>query len=232
MHNYVSQLRKLLGGDIVRRNGTGYVIDVSPAQLDVDRFAALLESARTARSADTTAATVRDALALWHGDPLADVAGAAFAQPEIVRLRELRAAARELLFEAELAQHRYRETVPALEAALLGDPLRERLWWLLMTALHRSGRQADALRAYHRARQLLIEQLGIDPAPSCRNSSGPSCSTEPTAPTSSSPLAAPGRRRITRESPARRTQARAGRDPHLPGRTRGPAPAPRRTRHR
>ena len=163
LQNYISQLRKLLGSDVLRRNGTGYVIDVSPDQVDVDRFGALLESARTAQSADATAARVRDALALWHGDPLADVTGAAFAQPEIVRLRELRAAARELLFEAELAQQRYRETVPALEAALIGDPLRERLWWLLMNALYRSGRQADALRAYQRARQLLVEQLGIEP---------------------------------------------------------------------
>jgi len=135
LQNYVSQLRKLLGSDIVRRSGTGYVMDISPDLVDVDRFAALLELARTAQSPDATAATVREALALWRGEPLADVAGAPFAQPEIVRLRELRAAARELLFEAELAQGRYRETVPALEAALIGDPLRERLWWLLMSAL-------------------------------------------------------------------------------------------------
>ena len=201
VHNYVSQLRKLLGGDIVRRNGTGYLLDVSPDQLDVHRFAALLESARTARSAAATGAAVRDALALWHGDALADVAGAAFAQPEIVRLRELRAAARELLFEAELAQQRYRETVPALEAALLGDPLRERLWWLLMTALHRSGRQADALHAYHRARQLLIEQLGIEPGAELQKLQRAILQQRADSTDIVLPPPAPGRRRITRESP-------------------------------
>ena len=198
VQNYVSQLRKLLGGDIVRRNGTGYVLDVSPDQLDVDRFAALLESARTAsvggrdgrRGPRSAGAVARRALA--------DVAGAAFAQPEIVRLRELRAAARELLFEAELAQERYRETVPALEAALIGDPLRERLWWLLMTALYRSGRQADALRAYQRARQLLVEQLGIEPGAELRELQRAILQQRAEVVV---PPPAPGTARVTRELP-------------------------------
>jgi DNA-binding SARP family transcriptional activator len=198
LQNYVSQLRKLLGSDVVRRNGAGYVIDVLPDQVDVDRFANLLESARTAESAEATAATIREALALWHGDPLADVAGAAFAQPEIVRLRELRAAARELLFEAELAQQRYRETVPALEAALIADPLRERLWWLLMTALYRSGRQAEALRAYHRARQLLVEQLGIEPSAELRDLERAILQQRAEVLV---PPPAPGQRRVARELP-------------------------------
>jgi len=102
LQNYISQLRKLLGSDVLRRNGTGYVIDVSPDQVDVDRFGALLESARTAQSADATAARVRDALALWHGAPLA-VDGPAAAMvllrmgtgvedTTIVRFREVRVA--------------------------------------------------------------------------------------------------------------------------------------------
>jgi DNA-binding SARP family transcriptional activator len=198
LQNYVSQLRKLLGSDIVRRSGTGYVMDISPDLVDVDRFAALLELARTAQSPGATAATVREALALWRGEPLADVAGAPFAQPEIVRLRELRAAARELLLEAELAQGRYRETVPALEAALIGDPLRERLWWLLMSALYRSGRQADALRAYQRARQLLVEQLGIEPSAELRELERAILQQRDDVVV---PPPAPGKQRIARESP-------------------------------
>ncbi len=198
LQNYVSQLRKLLGGDIVRRSGTGYVLDISPDQVDVDRFASLLESARGAQSPDATAARVREALGLWRGDPLADVAGAAFAEPEIVRLREARAAARELLFEAELARGRHRETVPALESALIGDPLRERLWWLLMSALYRSGRQADALRAYHRARRLLIEGLGIEPGAELRELE--QAILRQRADVAVPPLA-PGRRGPVRQSP-------------------------------
>jgi DNA-binding SARP family transcriptional activator len=171
LQNYISQLRKLLGTDVIRRDGTGYRLEIAPDQLDRDRFVELVDAAATAHAAGDHAeaiARVREALALWRGDALADVAGADFAQPEIARLRETRAAATDLLFDAELALGRYRETVPALEAALATEPLRERLWWLLMTALYRSGRQADALRAYQRARQTLVTELGIEPGPELR----------------------------------------------------------------
>src|SRR5581483_5503786 len=94
---------------------------------------------------------------------LVDVAGEPFAGAEIARLSELRAAAVETELEAELAAGRHRDVIGRFEALLADYPLRERLWWLLVLALYRSGRQADALRAYQRARGRLRDELGIDP---------------------------------------------------------------------
>jgi DNA-binding SARP family transcriptional activator/tetratricopeptide (TPR) repeat protein len=172
LQNYVSQLRKVIAPDVLRRDGTGYVLRITPGQLDRDRFVALVEDARLKLAAgDSTAArtTADSALRLWRGDPLADVAGAAFAEPEVVRLTELREVARETLFEAQLALGGHRELVAALEATLAAEPLRERLWSLLMSALARGGRRADALRAYQRARRTLVDQLGIEPGPELRD---------------------------------------------------------------
>ena len=168
LQNYVSQLRKLVGADSVRHSNAGYVLEIAEGQLDRDRFVGLVDAAQASAALEVKVARAREALALWRGEALADVAEADFAQAEIARLSELRAAANELLFEAELARGNHRETVPALEAALVQHPLRERLWALLMTALYRSCRQADALHAYQRARQLLIEELGVEPGPELR----------------------------------------------------------------
>jgi DNA-binding SARP family transcriptional activator len=170
LQNYVSQLRRALGRDAVRTAGTGYAAG-DRLVVDVDELEAHLERAHAARTAGDTA-TVRDAaaaaLALWRGDPLADVAFEAFAQAEVSRLAELRSTALELQLEAEIATGRHDAAVASLERAVAAQPLRERLWWLLMVALYRSGRQGDALRAYQRARTVLGEELGIEPSPELR----------------------------------------------------------------
>jgi DNA-binding SARP family transcriptional activator len=166
LQNYISQLRKALGAGVVVTRGQGYALEVEPAAVDSVRFERLVDEARTAlQSADPAGAVdrIRRALALWRGPALADVAGDPFAQAEIARLDELRAAAVETELEAELAARRHREVIGRFEALLADHPLRERLWWLLMLALYRSGRQADALRAYQKARAHLREELGIDP---------------------------------------------------------------------
>ncbi|HZQ77740.1 MAG TPA: BTAD domain-containing putative transcriptional regulator [Acidimicrobiia bacterium] len=166
LQNYVSQLRKALGPGAVLTRGPGYVLDVDPADLDSIRFERLVEEAGAAlRAGDPAEAVeaVRRGLALWRGPALVDVAGEPFAGAEIARLSELRAAAVETELEAELAAGRHRDVIGRFEALLADYPLRERLWWLLVLALYRSGRQADALRAYQRARGRLRDELGIDP---------------------------------------------------------------------
>jgi DNA-binding SARP family transcriptional activator len=171
LQNYVSQLRKALGAERIVTRGPGYALALAPEELDAARFEAGLAEARAARAAGTSgraADLAQAALALWRGAPLADVASEAFAQPEIARLAELRLSAVELAAGCALEAGRHAELPPVLEASLAADPLRERLWWLLILALYRDGRQADALRAYQKARRLLTEELGIAPGPELR----------------------------------------------------------------
>jgi DNA-binding SARP family transcriptional activator len=170
LQNYMSQLRRALGADAVRTVGTGYMVG-DEVCLDISELEAHLERARSARDVgdvEAVRAAATAALALWRGDALADIASEPFAQPEIRRLAELRALAIELQLEAEISAGRHAAAVASLERAVADHPLRERLWWLLMVALHRSGRQADALRAYQRARATLGEELGIEPSAELR----------------------------------------------------------------
>ena len=172
LQNYVSQLRRALGPDVLRTVGLGYALATEWVSVDVDEFEAHVARAHAAREARDMVAVRKvttDALALWRGDPLADVAFQAFGRAETVRLRELRAVALELHLEAEVAGGGHREAVTDLEAEVANHPLHERLWGLLMLALYRSGRQADALRAYQRARATLADELGIDPGRELRD---------------------------------------------------------------
>ena len=170
--NYVSQLRKALGTNIVITRGPGYLLDTDPRNVNSVRFERLVEQGRAALQAgDPSHAgeAVSEALGLWRGPVLADVAAEAFAQAEISRLHELRAVAVELRLEAGIASGGHREAAAAGEAAVAEHPFRERLWWLLMLALYRSGRQADALRAYQRARTALRDELGLEPGTELRD---------------------------------------------------------------
>ena len=172
LQNYVSQLRKALGTNIVVTRGPGYLLDTDPRNVDSVRFERLVEQGRAALQAgDPSHAgeAVSEALGLWRGPVLADVAAEAFAQAEISRLDELRAVAVELRLEAGIASGGHREAAAAGEAAVAEHPFRERLWWLLMLALYRSGRQADALRAYQRARTALRDELGLEPGTELRD---------------------------------------------------------------
>ena len=114
---------------------------------------------------ERAAEKLREALALWRGPPLADLAYEPFAQAEIARLEELRLAALEQRIDAELAIGRHAELAGELEALVAEHPLRERLRGQLMLALYRSGRQAEALEAFRHARESLVDELGIEPDP-------------------------------------------------------------------
>ena len=150
---YMTALRKALPAGAIRTQEPGYVLDCPTECVDVLRFEQLVND-----HAD-------DALALWTGAPLADLTDLAFAETVATRLTELRLQALENRIDRELERGRHDDLIPEVEAILLEAPYRERLWRQLMLCCYRSGRQADALDAFQRARQLLDDQLGIEPGP-------------------------------------------------------------------
>ncbi|HVM55543.1 MAG TPA: BTAD domain-containing putative transcriptional regulator [Acidimicrobiales bacterium] len=167
----VSQLRRLLGSDAIRSVEAGYLLGLEPGQLDLDAFDELIHrGAEAVHAGDAPSATrlLDRALQLWRGDPLVDVDAAEIATPERSRLHELRHRAIELRAEALLAVGRAHEVTNELEGLVAEHPTRERFWELLMLALYRTGRQADALRAYQRARSALIEEVGVEPGPALK----------------------------------------------------------------
>ncbi len=163
LQNSISQLRKLLGPDALETRAPGYVLRVERTAIDVHRFEQIVRRARH-EAASVRAALLREALELWRGLPLAEFELEPFAQPEIRRLSELRLAALEERFEAELELGGHADVIGELEALIEQEPLRERPRGQLMLALYRSGRQAEALAAFQDARRVLTEELGIDPS--------------------------------------------------------------------
>jgi predicted ATPase/DNA-binding SARP family transcriptional activator len=164
----VSRLRGAAGRDIVEFGPAGYRLAVAADDIDARVFEQLVGAGRGALADGDQAAgaaRLRQALGLWRGPALADVADAPFAAAAITGLSEMRLAATEDRIGAELALGRGGELVPELEGLAAAHPLRERLRGQLMQALYAAGRQADALAAYEDTRQTLAEQLGVDPSP-------------------------------------------------------------------
>jgi DNA-binding SARP family transcriptional activator/pimeloyl-ACP methyl ester carboxylesterase len=175
----VSQLRKALRAageaDRLVTRPPGYLIRVTPGELDAPRFEQLARDGETALAAGDGALAARrldEALGLWRGAALADVDDAPFARAEARRLEERRLAALESRAEALLACGRHRELIGELETLTAAHPLRERLWAHRMLALYRAGRQAEALRAYRDLRAILTGELGIEPSPALRELEG------------------------------------------------------------
>jgi DNA-binding SARP family transcriptional activator len=174
IRNHVKRLRRTLGDGEQARIVTrppGYVIRVDPGELDAARFEALLDGARTATrggSWEAAAGRAREALGLWRGEPLADVESQALALGEVPRLTELRLQAAELRIDAELRLGRHGAVIAEVERMAAAHPLREHLHALLMLALYRAGRRAEALAAYQRARRVLVDELGAEPGAELR----------------------------------------------------------------
>jgi YVTN family beta-propeller protein len=175
LQTYVFHLRRALepdrpagaARDVLVTRGRGYLLRVNRQHLDAALFEdgftagrAALEAGRHAEAAGM----LREALDLWRGQVLADLADYLFTRPEAARLEELRLAALEARIDADLALGRHDTLTAELEHLAAEHPLRERLHGQLMLALYRCGRQAEALAAYRRARDLLANQLGIDPS--------------------------------------------------------------------
>jgi predicted ATPase/DNA-binding SARP family transcriptional activator len=162
---YVAELRRCLPAGTIRRDAGGYSLNVSSEDVDATRFDRLVHEGSGAVDAGDFAlavASLRQALDLWRGEPLVEVAGRTVA--ESTRLSELRLLARESLDEARLQLGEHRQIIADLEAAVSEEPLRERRWAQLILALYRCDRQADALATYQRMRSLLAEQLGLEPS--------------------------------------------------------------------
>ncbi len=159
LQNGISSLRKLLGVSLIETRAPGYRLRVGPQQLDVVQFDALLKLAR-GQPAEERAQTLATALALWRGDPLADLMFESFVQDEIRRLADRRLVARLEWIEAELDCGRHADVVAELESLTAAHPLHEGLTRQLMIALYRCGRQAEAMRVFQATRQALDDELG------------------------------------------------------------------------
>ena len=168
---YVSHLRKALGPGVLETHGRGYQLAVSPGRVDVDRFEALIADGRAGLAAGEPRRAVEllnMALGLWRGPALAEFAYEPFARSEIDRLEQARLAALEDRIHAELALGQHRSVIGELERLVGEHPLRERPCELLMLALYRAGRQAEALAVYRSAHALLDQELGLEPGPNLR----------------------------------------------------------------
>jgi DNA-binding SARP family transcriptional activator len=168
---YVLRLRRVLGdpeGRVLTTRAPGYQLLLRPGDLDADGFEALAEQGRRALAdGDPRAAAeaLAEALGLWRGRALADMPASALVTAEADRLEESRLTALELRIEADMACGLHTQLVPELRRLLSDQPLRERLWGLLIRALDGAGRHAEALAAYGQAREVISDELGVDPGP-------------------------------------------------------------------
>ncbi|MGC1284672.1 MAG: AfsR/SARP family transcriptional regulator, partial [Streptosporangiaceae bacterium] len=168
---YVLRLRRVLGdrdGHLLTTRAPGYQLRLQPGELDAEQFQALAgQGRRTLAEGDFRAAAdvLAEALGLWRGRALADVPPFALVTAEAERLEESRLTALELRTEADLGCGMHAQLVPELRRLLSDQPLREGLWGLLMQALDAAGRHAEALAAYGRSREVIAEELGVDPGP-------------------------------------------------------------------
>lgn len=172
LQTYVSRLRNVLeparrgSPRLLVTDGPGYRLAAPDDAIDARRFARLVDVGHRAwreGRAEVAASTLREALGLWRGPAFAGFTETRFGRGESRRLEELRILALEDRIAADLDLGRVRETVPELEQLVREFSLRERFWYLLVLALYRSGRQADALGAYTRAREVLVGELGVEP---------------------------------------------------------------------
>ena len=167
VQGYVHALRKQLGDGVLQTQAPGYRLSVAANALDLAEFERLLEAARAAPP-DSAIELRRSALALWRGPPLADVVLEGPERHNVGRLSELLLATQIEQLGAELERGRHVEVVGELEALLAEHPYQERVAGLLMLALYRSGRQADALEVYRSVRARLDDELGLEPSQELR----------------------------------------------------------------
>ena len=167
VHVYVSRLRKALGEGVIETRASGYALRADDRHVDAAAFEAAVDAARGLPPAERARA-LRRALDTWRGPAFADLRDAGFAVREADRLEDLRLGALEDRLDAELGLGHHRRVVPELRALVAAHPLREGFRRLLMLALYRSGRQAEALESYRAARRVLVDELGLEPAPALR----------------------------------------------------------------
>src|SRR3984957_3099239 len=171
---YVLRLRRLLGdtdSTVLVTRAPGYLLRLGPGDTDFQVFETLVREGQRAYAAgdpERAAAQLAEALALWHGSPLADIPPTPLVETEAERLDELRLDAAELRIRAELACGSHAQVIPELRRLLADHSLRENLWLRLRQAGDGAGRHAEALEAYGQARRVLAEELGVDPGAELR----------------------------------------------------------------
>jgi DNA-binding SARP family transcriptional activator len=167
LQNYILHVRRAMAGVeglTIVTQPSGYCLRAAPETVDARLAESLIAASRRDPDPAAAARRLRQALDLWRGSALQEFADRPFARAEASRLEELREAALEDLFDAELALGRHHEVVAGLEGLVTSGPLRERRWSQLMVALYRDGRQAEALEAFRRLRRALDEDLGVVPS--------------------------------------------------------------------
>jgi DNA-binding SARP family transcriptional activator len=167
LHSHVSRLRKALGPELLARREWGYVLRAEPDSIDLNRFERLIAAAEPLPARERSA-KLAEALQLWRGPALSDLAAEPGLQTEIARLDELRLTTLERRIDADLEAGRNAELVGEIETLIAAHPLREHLRWQLILALYRAGRQAEALEVYRETRRVLTEELGLEPSPELR----------------------------------------------------------------
>ncbi|MFE4832127.1 BTAD domain-containing putative transcriptional regulator [Streptomyces sp. NPDC056672] len=170
LRSYISRLRRVIGTDVIYSTGGGYALRTPPGALDLTLFRQWIGRAQTAHRDHQpviAAELFREALTLWRGSPLAGALGVN-ADAQRTLLTQMRLTAIEGRFAVELELGRHVELIAEISAQVAEHPLRERLREFLMVALYRSGRQADALAAFQKGRELLAEEIGVDPGPALR----------------------------------------------------------------
>ena len=207
VRNYVKRLRQTLaaaGPDLIGTLPGGYLLSAGPGRLDVTRFDDLLRAAQAAvrdGSWERAAAQAAAALALWRGDPLADVESDALAAQEVPRLEEMRLQALEARTDADLQLGRHASVIAELRRQVSVHPLREHPHAQLMLALYRSGRQAEALAAYQHARRILLEELGTEPGSPLRELHQRILTGDPALTATAAPVAGGPRPGVPRQLP-------------------------------
>ncbi|MET9637068.1 AfsR/SARP family transcriptional regulator, partial [Streptomyces virginiae] len=166
LYTYISRLRKILGAEVmIDRRPPGYAMSIGNATVDLNEFEKLALAGREAlikEDFERAGELLRDALARWNGQPFAN-ATEYLADAEAPRLTEARAVTLEHRIAADLALGRHEQITGELTGLVAEFPLRERIRCQLMTALCRSGRQADAIHLYHHGRAVLADELGVNP---------------------------------------------------------------------
>jgi DNA-binding SARP family transcriptional activator len=193
LHNHVSRLRKDLGAEVLVTKPWGYVLRADPDSIDLRRFERLVAEARPLPARERSA-KLGEALALWRGPALADLAQDPALEAERARVDELRQSVIEQRIDARLELGQDAEVVPELEELVAEHPLREPLRGQLILALYRSGRQAEALETYRETRRVLVEELGIEPSPELRELERAILRQDPALVTAPSPSEPPMRK--------------------------------------
>jgi len=180
LHTYIRRLRQLLDDPkMLSTVSSGYRLNLGTAVLDLQQFRRLVRGAEETADPQAQAKLLTDALAIWRGPALADVPSESLRREKAAALEEERMTALECRFELEVRLNRAPQIVREIRLAAIDNPYREKFWELLMLALYRAGRQAEALDVYQHVRTLLVDELGIEPGSGLRDLHGRILESDP-----------------------------------------------------